>query len=44
MGTFYFVIAFVVILGFYAFSNIILKKDYVIAGDACGGSGGGSSV
>ena len=34
MGTFYFVIAFVVILGFYAFSNIILKKDYVIAGDA----------
>lgn len=34
METFYFIIAFVLILGFYAYSNIRLKKDFVIAGDS----------
>lgn len=34
MGTFYFILAFIIVLGFYAFSNSRLKKDFVIAGDA----------
>lgn len=34
MGTFYFILAFIIVLGFYAFSNSRLKKDFVIAGDS----------
>lgn len=34
MGVFYFIIAFVIVLGFYAYSNNRLRKDFVLAGDS----------
>lgn len=33
MGTFYFIIAFIIVLGFYAYSNNLLKKDFVNVAD-----------
>ena len=34
METFYFVLAFVIVLGFYAYSNLRLRKDYILTADS----------
>ena len=34
METFYFIIAFVLVLAFYAYSNLVLRKDYVMGVEA----------
>lgn len=30
MATYYFIVAFVLVLGFYAFANLKLRKDFVM--------------